>query len=424
MRSQVLLASSLRHLSCAIGAKYSFSTSTSFDLFNPTPEHSALRQLVRSFAETEVEAQALEFNRSETFNLPLFRKLGGLGLLGVNIDPAYGGSGMDATAAVIATEELASADPAFCVSYSVHSALFANNLQINGNDEQRQRFLPRACAGDVIGGIAMTEPHAGTDVFGMKTFAKPSADGRHFLLTGTKLYITNGTLDGKTTGDVFIVYAKTDNTAKDGGLTSFLVEKGMPGFSLGQKIEDKCGMRASPTAELVFEDVRVPRENIVGEQGGAALCLMRNFEIERLCIAAASLGIARRSVEVMSAYAQQRRAFGQPIANFGQVQKAIAESYAEFMAGRSYVYDVARRLDLRSYGNGLDADGVKLFAAPMAKRVADRAIQVLGGNGYVGEYVVERLWRDSRLLEIAGGTNEAHHKNMMRDIKRLRGRIE
>jgi isovaleryl-CoA dehydrogenase len=197
-----------------------------------------------------------------------------------------------------------------------------------------------------------------------------------------------------------------------------LVEKGTPGFTLGQQIKDKCGMRASMTAELIFDNVVVPKKNIVGSIGGATLCMHRNLEIERVTLAAMSLGIARRSIEVMNKYAQERKAFGKPIGDYGQIQKTISESYAEYMAGRSYVYNIAKDLNLNSYGNGLDADGVKLYCSDMGKRVADRAIQLLGGNGYTGEYQVERLWRDSKLLEIGGGTNEAHHKNMVRDLKK------
>jgi isovaleryl-CoA dehydrogenase len=269
----------------------------------------------------------------------------------------------------------------------------------------------------------MSEADAGTDVMGMKSFAQPSSDGSHFTLNGTKMWISNGTIDGTDTGDVFLVYAKTDLKSKSGGLTSFIVEKGMPGFRLGRKITGKLGMRASNTAELIFEDVKIPTENVVGGVGGAAICMMRNLELERIGLAAMSLGIARRCIEVMSKYSQERKAFGKSIGEYGQIQKAIAESYAEYFAGRTYVYNFARQLDLKTYGNGLDADGVKLYCAPMAKRIADRAIQVLGGNGYVGEYQVERLWRDAKLLEIGGGTNEAHHKNMMRDLKK-RTRID
>lgn len=383
-------------------------------IYSPTPEHQALREMVRSFAETEVEPQAIEFNRAEKMNLPLFRKLGELGLLGVTVPEEYGGSGMDATAAVIVHEELAAVDPGFCLAYLAHSMLLVNNLAQNGNEEQKKRILPRACDGSLVGGMCMSEPGAGTDVLGMKTTATRKGDD--WVLNGAKMWITNGTLDGKETGDAYLAYAKTGKGSRDVSL--FLVEKGMPGFTLGQKIEDKCGMRASMTAELVFTDVPVPAANLVGELGQATLCMMRNLEIERVVLAAMSLGIARRCVEEMNRYASQRKTFGVSINAHGQMQRLIAESYADYMAGRSYVYNTAAHLDLGSTGNGLDADGVKLFCGPMAKSVADRAVQVMGGYGYVGEYNVERLWRDSKLLEIGGGTNEAHHKNMVRDLSR------
>jgi len=383
-------------------------------LFSPTPEHQALRELVRNFAEAEVEPQAIEYNREEKMNMPLFKKLGELGLLGVTVPEEYEGSGMDATAAVIVHEELAAVDPAFCLSYLAHSMLFVNNLARNGNEAQKKKFLPAVCEGSRIGGMCMSEPSVGTDVLGMKTNAKK--DGDSWIINGTKMWITNGTVDGKTTGDIFLVYAKTGETKRDVSL--FIVEKDTPGFTLGQQIKDKCGMRASMTAELVFEDVKIPAENLVGEVGGAAICMMRNLEIERITLAAMSLGIARRSVEEMNRYAQERKAFGSSLNSFGQMQRFIAESYAEYMAGRSYVYNTANNLDLESVGNGLDADGVKLYCGVMAKNVADRAVQLMGGYGYVGEYNVERLWRDSKLLEIGGGTNEAHHKNMVRDLSR------
>lgn len=370
--------------------------------------------MVRAFTETEVEPQALEFNRAEKMNVPLFRKLGELGLLGVTVPEQYGGSGMDATAAVIVHEELSASDPAFCLSYLAHSMLFVNNLAQNGTEAQKMKYLPAACDGSKIGGMCMSEPSVGTDVLGMSTTA--TLDGDEWVINGQKMWITNGTIDGETTGDIYLVYAKTGKERKD--LTLFLVEKGTPGFSLGQQIKDKLGMRASMTAELVFEDVRIPKENVVGQIGGAALCMMRNLEIERIVLAAMSLGIARRSVEEMNRYGGERKAFGKPINTFGQMQRFIAESYCEYMAGRSYVYDVANQLQLDSTGNGLDADGVKLYCGVMAKNVADRAIQLMGGYGYCGEYNVERLWRDSKLLEIGGGTNEAHHKNMVRDLSR------
>jgi isovaleryl-CoA dehydrogenase len=383
-------------------------------IFSPTPEHQALREMVRSFTEAEVEPQAIEFNREEKMNLPLFRKLGELGLLGVTVPEAYGGSGMDAIAATIVHEELAASDPAFCLSYLAHSMLFVNNLAQNGSEAQKQLWLPQVCDGSKVGGMCMSEPGAGTDVLAMTTNAVKQGD--EYVLNGAKMWITNGTLDGETTGDCYLVYAKTGETPRD--LSLFLVDKGTPGFSLGQQIKDKCGMRASMTAELVFQDVRVPASQLVGQPNQATLCMMRNLEIERVVLAAMSVGIARRCVEEMNRHAKERKSFGRPINSHGQMQRLIAESYAEYMAGRSYLYQTALNLDLGSVGNGLDADGVKLFCGSMAKNVADRAIQVMGGYGYVGEYNVERLWRDSKLMEIGGGTNEAHHKNMTRDLSR------
>lgn len=385
------------------------------DLFNPTGEHRALREMVRGFAEREVEPQAAEHDRAERFNLPLFRKLGELGLLGVTVDERWGGSGMDAVAAVIAHEELSASDPGFCLAYLAHSMLFANNLQQNGSDEQRQRFLPGACSGELVCGMAMSEPGAGTDVLGMGATA--TRDGDDWVLNGAKMWITNGAIDDATLGDAFLVYARTSPGSR--GLSLFLVERGAPGFRLGQKLKDKLGMRASPTAELVFEDCRIPAANLVGSEGQAVTHMMRNLEIERLTLAAMSLGIARRSIEVMNAHATDRKAFGQPLREFGQIQRHLGESWAEFMAGRSYVYQVAGGLRLETAGNRMDSDGVKLYCGAMAKRIADRAIQVLGGYGYVGEYNVERLWRDAKLIEIGGGTNEAHQKNITRELSRV-----
>lgn len=300
--------------------------------------------------------------------------------------------------------------------------LLVNNLAVNGNHHQKLQFLPDICAGTKIGGMCMSEPNAGTDVLGMKSNAKFDDTLNGWILNGTKMWITNGTLtndhDGRT-GDCFLVYARTGEKKSD--ITQFVVEKDMEGFSCGQKIEDKLGMRASNTAELVFDNVLIPADtHVVGDVNGATLCMMRNLEIERLGLAAMALGIARRCIDEMKGYAGERQAFGSPnLYSFGQIQKHIAESYAEYMAGRCYVYGVANALDLNTYGNGLDADGTKLYAAQMSKNVADRAIQVMGGYGYVGEYVVERLWRDAKLLEIGGGTNESHHKNMCRDLRKM-----
>ncbi len=376
-----------------------------------------LRQTVRDFVVSEVEPQAAEYDRKELFNLSLFRKLGELGLLGITVSDEYGGSGMDASAAVIAHEEISASDPGFCLAYLAHAMLCVNNLAVNASDEQKKRWLPKLCSGEWVGAMAMSEPHVGTDVLGMKTTAVKAGD--HYVLNGRKMWITNGTIDEKGTAcDAVLVYARTGDKGGRPQISTFLVEKSHVGFSVGQKIKDKLGMRGSNTAELVFQDCKVPAANLIGVEGDSMLHMMRNLELERLTLAAMSLGIARRSLEIMTKYAEEREAFGKPLSFFGQIQKMIGESYAEYRAASTYCYDTARRMKLDAHGGRLDSDGVKLFAATAAKEIADRAIQVLGGYGYVGEYVVERLWRDAKLLEIGGGTVEAHQKNITRDLTR------
>jgi isovaleryl-CoA dehydrogenase len=387
------------------------------DIYAPTPEHAIFRETLDEFVTREVEPQAAQHDREERFNHALFRRAGELGLLGVTLDEEYGGAGLDATASVLLFDALSSADPGFALAVLAHSILFAQNLQVNGSDLQRKHVLPRAASGEWIGGLCMTEPEVGTDVLAMKTRAR--RDGDHYVLDGRKTYITNGAIDEQTLGDVFVVYAATGERE----ISAFLVEKDMAGFSLGQKWKDKLGMRASFTAELVFDGVRVPVGHRLGEEGEGTLAMMRNLEIERLTLAAMSVGIARRSVDVMLRYADERTAFGVPIREHGQVQRHIAEAFAEYRAAAALVYDVARRFDLRQTGQRIEADAAKLFAAQVGKRAADAAIQVLGGNGYMGEYVVERLWRDAKLLEIGGGTLEAHHKNLVKDLSRNPARV-
>jgi isovaleryl-CoA dehydrogenase len=388
-----------------------------FDLYAPTPEHALLAQTLREFVAREVEPQAARHDRDETFNLALFQKAGAIGLLGLTIGEEYGGAGLDAAAAVQLFEALSTSDPGFALAVLAHSVLFAQNVNVNGSELQKKHVLPRSVSGEWVGGLCMTEPDVGTDVLAMRTRARRAGDV--YLLDGTKTFITNGGVDENTLGDAFVVYAATGERS----LTSFLVEKGMPGFRLGQKWKDKLGMRASFTAELIFEGVRVPVENRLGEEGAGTLAMMRNLEIERLTLAAMSLGIAQRCLAVMIDWANQRKSFGVPIREHGQVQRYIAESYAEWRAARCLVYDTARRFDLASAGQRIDADAAKLFAAQAGKRAADAAIQVLGGYGYMGENVVERLWRDAKLLEIGGGTLEAHHKNLTRDLTSNPGRL-
>jgi len=357
---------------------------TTGDMFNPTEEHAMLRSMVKQFAEAEIDPQALEHDRSEKFNIDLFRQLGELGLLGITVDEKFGGSGMDATAAVIVHEEMSAADPGFTLSYLAHSMLFANNLNFNGSEEQCMRYLPAACDGSMIGGMGMSEPGAGTDVLGLRSTAVRKGDD--YILNGQKMWITNGAITDSELGDVFLIYARTGKEAKD--VSMFIVEKGFPGFSLGQRIKDKCGMRASGTAELVFEDCIIPAANLVGQEGDAMIHMMRNLELERLVLAAMSLGIAKRCVKLMNSYGQERKAFGVPINRYGQIQKHIADSYAEYMAGRCYTYNVANSLDLDHAGNRIDSDGVKLYCSVMGTTVANRAMQVMGGYGYVGDYQV------------------------------------
>ncbi len=383
-----------------------------FDLFAPTPEHALLAETLREFVAREVEPQAADHDRREAFNHALFRSAGELGLLGVTLPEQYGGAGLDAVAAVQVYEALSSADPGFSLAVLAHAILFAQNVSVNGDEAQQARVLPNAASGEWVGGMCMTEPQVGTDVLAMTTRAR--REGDRYVIDGVKTFITNGGIDEHTLGDAFVVYA----TTAEREISAFLVEKGSQGFRLGQKWTDKLGMRASFTAELVFEGVEVPVENRLGDEGAGTLAMMRNLEVERLTLAAMSLGIAGRCLEVMVGYANERKSYGVPIREHGQIQRYIAESYAEYRAARSFVYDVARRMDLRRTGQRVAADATKLFTSQVGKRVADAAIQVLGGNGYMGEYVVERLWRDAKLLEIGGGTLEAHHKNISKDLCR------
>jgi isovaleryl-CoA dehydrogenase len=387
------------------------------DIANPSEEHAMLREMVRDFVKEHVEPQALVHDRDERFNLALLRSMGEMGLLGLTASEENGGAGLDSIAAVIVHEELSASDPGFALAYLAHSMLFVNNLEQNGNPIQKSRIIPLVSSGEWIGAMAMSEPDVGTDVLGLSTTATKRDDGS-WVINGRKMWITNGCIDDEgTPADVVWVYAKTGTNGKGRAeISTFLVEKGMPGYSVGQKIMDKTGMRASNTAELVFEDCIVPAENLVGNIGDSMIHMMRNLELERLTLAAMALGISRRSLEEMNRYATDREAFGKKIRDFGQMQRHIGESWAKYRAMRAYIYDTASNMGLGDSGHRLDSDGVKLFATTAAKEIADNAMQVMGGYGYVAEYVVERLWRDAKLLEIGGGTLESHQKNITRDL--------
>jgi isovaleryl-CoA dehydrogenase len=378
--------------------------SPSFDLQNPTEEHRMLRQMVRDFAREVVEPQADEHDRSGELNVPLLRRAGDLGLLGITIPAEHGGAGMDALGAVIVHHELSKSDPGFTLAYLAHSMLFVNNFFHAGNDEQRARYLPKVLTGEWIGAMGMTEPSSGTDVLGMKTTARREGDS--FVLKGRKALITNAP-----EADVFVIYATVE-----GRITSFLVERTFPGFSTDEKTP-KMGMRASTMGEIQLDDCVVPAENVIGTVGSGIRNMMRNLEIERLTLAAMSLGIADRCMEIMTRYAAERQSFGKPIAEHGQIQRYIAESYAKTEAARALIYAVARDVGPEQR-NRLGTDAAKLFAAPVGKEVADNAMQVLGGWGYCTEYKVERFLRDAKLLEIGGGTLESHQKNITKELLR------
>lgn len=374
-------------------------------LFNPSDEHAALRRAVAEFARQHVDPQASEFDAKGHLNLELFKKLAGLDLLGITIPSEDGGAGMDAVAAVIVHHEISKYDPGFCLAYLAHSMLFVNNFYYCSNKEQRDRYLPKTLSGEWVAGMGMTEPGAGTDVLGMATTAKK--EGSKWILNGTKTYITNAC-----EAHCFLVYAKVD-----GKVTAFLVDRTCPGFSTSNHI-DKLGMRGSTMAELIFDNCQIPENNLLGEIGGGITHMMRNLEIERLTLAAMSVGIAERSVEIMIDFANERKAFGKPIAEFGQIQRFIADGYAATEAAKALVYNVARDVSPDKRAR-VGSDAAKLFAAPVGKMCADYAIQVMGGAGYCKEYPVERLWRDAKLLEIGGGTIEAHQKNLTKDLSRL-----
>lgn len=372
------------------------------DLENPTDEHRMLRLMVRDLVREVVEPQASQHDRSGELNVPLLRRCGELGMLGVTVPVEHGGAGLDAVGAVIVHHELSKSDPGFCLAYLAHSILFVNNFFWSGNDAQRAQYLPKVLSGEWIGAMGMTEPASGTDVLGMKTVAR--RQGNAYILNGRKTLITNAP-----EADVFVAYATVE-----GKITSFIVERSFPGFSTGPKIE-KMGMRASTMGELNFDDCVVPEGNVLGHVGSGVRNMMRNLEIERLTLAAMSLGIADRCLEMMSHYAAERHAFGKPISSFGQIQRYIGESYAKTEAARALIYSVARGVG-PNMRNRIGTDAAKLFAAPVGKEVADHAMQVLGGWGYCTDFKVERFLRDAKLLEIGGGTVESHQKNITKEL--------
>ncbi len=373
-----------------------------------TPEERELQKTCRDFARAEIAPMAEKLDTEEKFNLKAFRGMGDLGVLGITADPDYGGAGLGATAATIVMEEFGKADPGTTLSFLAHSVLCVNNINSNASPEQKAKYLPKLISGEHIGCMAMSEPGYGSDAVGMQT--KAVKTGNDYIINGSKMWITNGNM-----ADVSYVYTRTGTGKKD--LTTFIVEKGAPGFSVSKEIH-KMGMRTSPTAELAFQNCKVPESARVGAEGDSTVHMMKNLEIERITIAGISLGVAQACVDQCIKYAGERKQFGRNLANFQMIQKMIAEMATETETMRRLLYTVCYEYDHGHKSNTL-ASMVKLQLPKMATKIALDAIQLHGGYGYSREFPVERLMRDNKLNEIGAGTNEVMimiiAKNLLKD---------
>ena len=365
--------------------------------FGQGEEIDSLRDMVRRFAQEKIAPLAAGIDRSNEFPAHLWKELGALGLLGVTANPDFGGSGMGYLAHVVAMEEISRASASVGLSYGAHSNLCVNQINRWGTQAQKEKYLPGLCSGETVGALAMSEPGSGSDVVSMRLKADKHND--RFVLTGSKMWITNGPDAG-----TLVVYAKTDPERKSRGITAFLIEKTMAGFSVAQKL-DKLGMRGSNTGELVFQNVEVPFDNVLGEEGRGVEVLMSGLDYERAVLAGGPLGIMAACLDVAVPYARERKQFGQPIGEFQLVQGKLADMYSTMSAARAYVYAVAAACD-RGQTTRKDAAGCILYAAEKATLMALDAIQLLGGNGYINDYPTGRLLRDAKLYEIGAGTSE------------------
>ena len=369
-----------------------------------------LRDSVAAFAANEIAPRAAEIDRENQFPMDLWKKMGDLGILGITVPEEYGGAGMGYVAHCVAMEEISRASGAVGLSYGAHSNLCVNQLKINGSDAQKKKYLPKLISGEHVGALAMSEPGAGSDVVGMKLRADLSHDGGdHYVLNGNKMWITNGP-----DADTVVVYAKTDASLGSRGITAFIVEKNYPGFSTAQKL-DKLGMRGSNTCELVFQDCRVPVENVLLGVGTGVKVLMSGLDYERAVLAGGSVGLMAACLDVVLPYVHERKQFDQAIGEFQLMQGKLADMYATFSAGRSYLYAVAKACD-RGEVTRKDAAGVILYCAERATWMAGEAIQALGGNGYINDYPTGRIWRDAKLYEIGAGTSEVRRMLIGREL--------
>ena len=369
-----------------------------------------LRDAVKDFADKEIAPRAAEVDRSDQFPMDLWKKFGDMGLLGITVEEEYGGSNMGYLAHMIAMEEISRASASVALSYGAHSNLCVNQMRRNGNEAQKRKYLPGLIDGTQIGALAMSEPNAGSDVVSMKLRAEKKGD--RYVLNGSKMWITNGP-----DADTLIVYAKTDPAAGPKGITAFIIEKTFKGFSVAQKL-DKLGMRGSHTGELVFQDCEVPEENVLGQIGGGVKVLMSGLDYERAVLCGGPLGIMASCMDVVIPYLHDRKQFGQSIGEFQLMQGKVADMYSTWQACRAYVYAVGRACDRGDHSRGLrkDAAGAILYSAEKATWMAGEAIQTLGGNGYINEYPVGRLWRDAKLYEIGAGTSEIRRMLIGREL--------